>query len=148
MTPKFDKFGAATSAFPQEADGWNFAEDDWAELIALESCVEPMATIRGFDWARDIVSLKAPLDTTSTDAYIQCQIHGLRSLHETVEISSDLRGGIPVLKGTRFTISQLVAELSDTSGPAEIAENFDLDEEQIKTFLDGLAMLMHKSYAK
>lgn len=146
MTPKFEIFDS------EDADRdsglvWSLP-DDWSQEIARNDYVEPSAAMRGFDWAKGVYAYTSSPDHWAADAYIQCQLHGLQTLNDTIEISPILRGGIPVLRGTRFTVSQLLAELANTCGPAEIAENFELDEEQIIAFLNGLALVTHKSYTK
>jgi len=60
-------------------------------------------------------------------------------LHDCVEVNPNKRGGIPVLKGTRFTVAQLFAELADGRSVFELAEDFELDLENMKALLQGFA---------
>lgn len=60
-------------------------------------------------------------------------------LRDTVVIDPDIRNGVPVLKGTRFTIPQLFAEIADGRSVDQLARAFSLDVEQIRDFLHGLA---------
>jgi uncharacterized protein (DUF433 family) len=76
--------------------------------------------------------------------YSECVLWGHEALQNAVEIDPNRRGGIPVLKGTRFTVGQALAELADSAGVPEVAERFDLDEEQIRDLLYGLALLADK----
>jgi uncharacterized protein (DUF433 family) len=69
------------------------------------------------------------------------QFWNQQSLQNSVETDSARRGGIPVLKGTRFTVGQTLAELAESSGVAEIAERCDLNETTIRELLYGLASL-------
>lgn len=56
-----------------------------------------------------------------------------------VEITTTKRGGVPVLKGTRFTLAQLLAEISEGRSVQELAADFDLDIDIIKSYLESLA---------
>lgn len=67
-----------------------------------------------------------------------------RMLRESVAVDPFVRSGVPVLRGTRFTVSQLLGELADGRSVGELAEDFDLDLEQIKEFLYGLAIHMDR----
>jgi uncharacterized protein (DUF433 family) len=57
----------------------------------------------------------------------------------TVWRDPERRGGRACLKGTRFTIAQLIAEHTKPSDVAEVAENLDLDKAQIRKFFAALA---------
>jgi uncharacterized protein (DUF433 family) len=76
--------------------------------------------------------------------FAECALWGHEALQNSVEIDPNRRGGVPVLKGTRFTVAQTLAELADSSGVPEIANEFDLDEETIRQLLYGLALLAEK----
>lgn len=56
------------------------------------------------------------------------------------------RGGLPCLRGTRFTISQVLAELADGCCIAELAEDFDLDVDMIEAALRELALTYERSW--
>ena len=60
----------------------------------------------------------------------------------SVDVDPKRRGGQPVLRGTRFTVSQIFAELADGNGPLELAENFALNEEGIRDLLRRMAQLI------
>ena len=62
------------------------------------------------------------------------------ALRECVEADPNKRSGHPVLKGTRFTIAQLFAELADGRNIAEIADDLELDLEMIKKLLQGFSI--------
>ncbi len=66
----------------------------------------------------------------------------LLQLRTCTEVNARKRGGVPVLKGTRFTLSQLLAEIAEGRSVAEIAEDFELDLAMIKQFLEGLALYL------
>ncbi|GEM_PF-4567732 len=60
-------------------------------------------------------------------------------LRDCVEADGNKRGGIPVLKGTRFTVAQVFAELGDGRNVAEIAADFDVELDTLKALLQGFA---------
>ncbi|HVA48662.1 MAG TPA: DUF433 domain-containing protein [Pirellulales bacterium] len=59
-----------------------------------------------------------------------------------VEANSRKCSGVFVLKGTRFPLSQLFGELAEGRSVRSIAKGFDLDEEQMSTFLHALAVCL------
>ena len=60
-------------------------------------------------------------------------------LRDSVEVDPNKRSGVPVLKGTRFTIAQLFAEIAEGRSIVEIAEDFELDLDTIKSLLQGFS---------
>ena len=68
----------------------------------------------------------------------------IRLIGESVEIDPQIRSGIPVLRGTRFPASQVIAELASGRSVAEIASEWDLDETLIRSFLDGLSIQLDR----
>lgn len=76
--------------------------------------------------------------------FAECAVWGHEALQNAVEVDPRRRGGIPVLKGTRFTVGQTLAELAESAGVPEVAERCDLDEATIRELLYGLALLVEK----
>jgi uncharacterized protein (DUF433 family) len=76
--------------------------------------------------------------------FAECSLWAHEALQNSVEFDPNRRGGVPVLKGTRFTVAQTLAELADSAGVPEVASEFDLDEETIRRLLYGLALLAEK----
>jgi uncharacterized protein (DUF433 family) len=76
--------------------------------------------------------------------FSECVLWGHEALQKSVEIDPKRRGGFPVLKGTRFTVGQTLAELADSAGVPEVANRFDLNEETIRELLYGLALLVER----
>jgi uncharacterized protein (DUF433 family) len=97
------------------------------------------------DWARSAPSFK-PSPQRAIEWYFESTLMGYEILRNVVEINPLRRGGVPVLHGTRFTVSQTLAELARSSGVAEVAENYDLDPAAIKSMLDGLSLILMKSF--
>ncbi len=96
------------------------------------------------EWA----SLIKPLSTRALEWYFECNFLGYETLREVAEINPRRRGGVPVLKGTRFTISQALAELADSSGVNEVAQNFDIDANALKEMLEGLSLVLMQPLRK
>jgi uncharacterized protein (DUF433 family) len=89
-----------------------------------------------------------PMSSRALEWYFECNFLGYQTLQRVAEINPRRRGGVPVLRHTRFTLSQILAELANTSGVQEIADNYDLDGAAIKEVLVGLSLIllqpMHK----
>lgn len=66
------------------------------------------------DWSSQL----KPSMSRALEWYFQCNLIGYETLRKVAEINPRRRGGVPVLKGTRFTCSQALAELADSSGGA------------------------------
>lgn len=64
--------------------------------------------------------------TQTLEWYFECAYYGIETLREFVDIDSTRRGGVPVLRGTRVTIADALAEIADSTGVTEVADNFDL----------------------
>lgn len=60
----------------------------------------------------------------------------------TVTIDVEVRGGIPVLQGTRFPVSHVIADLADGMNPAEISHEYDLPLDGIVKMLETLAQVL------
>lgn len=67
-------------------------------------------------------------------------------LSQSIERDPRKLSGVPVLAGTRFSVPQLFAELSDSDSIDEIADEFQLDAEQIRVFLQALSVFLNRSY--
>jgi uncharacterized protein (DUF433 family) len=57
-----------------------------------------------------------------------------------IEINKGKRGGRPVVKGTRFLVSDLLAELADDRKLSEIAESFDIKLSKLRNVLQYLSI--------
>ncbi|NQT36684.1 MAG: DUF433 domain-containing protein [Planctomycetes bacterium] len=66
------------------------------------------------------------------------------ALRTVVEINARKLGGIPVLKGTRFSVAQILSQIADGDSVSDIAENFELDGEQVSTLLHALAAYLDR----
>ena len=85
----------------------------------------------------------APKNALSPEAWIAERARqAMLMLRETVVIDPEIRNGVPVLKGTRFTIPQLLAEIADGRSVEQLARAFSLDIDRIRDFLHGLAIYL------
>jgi uncharacterized protein (DUF433 family) len=67
------------------------------------------------------------------------------TLRDCIEVDPDLRSGVPVLRGTRFTVAQMLAELADGRSLSEIAGAFRLNEDQMRQVLESMAIYLDQS---
>jgi uncharacterized protein (DUF433 family) len=70
--------------------------------------------------------------------------YATQQLNDCVEWKSDKLGGAPVLKGTRISVAQILAELGEGQTVAEVAEDFDLDAGLVKRLVQGLAVCLDR----
>ena len=69
---------------------------------------------------------------------------------KAIEIDRDVRGGAPVIKGTRFPLSMLLGELAEchpSRSLVELCADRDLDREMCAEALRELATLVHLTSA-
>lgn len=57
-----------------------------------------------------------------------------------IEVDPNRVHGIPIIKGTRFTVAQFLAELADGNSISNLAETFDFDEEILANVLQDLSV--------
>jgi uncharacterized protein (DUF433 family) len=134
--PDLDAESLATAVFAgSETEADDLADNGHHDA---EMCIEDSGT-----WLTLLNSVNAR-SARLQEWYSECALWGHEALQNAVEIDPNRRGGIPVLKGTRFTVGQALAELADSAGVPEVAGRFDLDEELIRGLLYGLALLADK----
>lgn len=68
----------------------------------------------------------------------------LLAMQDYVEADSTKLGGVAVLRGTRFSITQLLAEIADSDLMVDIADDFDLMENDLRGFLHALAVYLNR----
>jgi uncharacterized protein (DUF433 family) len=74
--------------------------------------------------------------------------HAAVMLGHCVEINPSKCGGVPVFRGTRFTLARFLAELAEERSVNDIARDFDLDEDVLNQFLRGLSVCLDRPIAK
>ena len=121
--------------------------DDWnVVVVTKEPSIGPTSVVPiktagwGFDWNSRKLMLWPEKDL------IRKKINLIRCL-EAVDIDPGIRSGRPVLKGTRVTIAQILAELADEGSIDSLAEDMDLDKDMLKKLLDGLAAAFDQQFA-
>ncbi len=72
--------------------------------------------------------------------------HAVILKSDFIEINEKRRGGVPVIKGTRFTVAQLLAEIADGNSIKEIADDFHLDLNIIERLLRDIANCLDKPW--
>jgi uncharacterized protein (DUF433 family) len=70
----------------------------------------------------------------------------LSMLRDCTEVNPRKCGGVPVLKGTRFSLAQVLAEIAEGRSVTELAEDFDLEPALIKEFLEGMAIALDRPF--
>lgn len=70
----------------------------------------------------------------------------VRLVGDSVEINSVVRSGVPVLRGTRFPLSQVLAELAAGRTIGEISDDWELDKTTIVAFLEGLSIQLDRPF--
>jgi uncharacterized protein (DUF433 family) len=71
----------------------------------------------------------------------------MTTLNESIEIDPDIRGGIPVVRGTRIPVARILAEVAADSRLSEIAEDFSIDRDTLKNLIDGIATKIDRPMA-
>lgn len=62
-----------------------------------------------------------------------------RMLQDSVTLDSNIRGGVPVVRGTRVPVARILAEVADDASLSEISDDLDLDREVLIKLINGLA---------
>jgi uncharacterized protein (DUF433 family) len=68
----------------------------------------------------------------------------LSALDHSIESRPRVLSGVPVFKGTRFSIPQFFAELAEGESIDSIAEEFDVDRESLSSVLHALAVCLNQ----
>lgn len=82
--------------------------------------------------------------TTHEIVIVERVWYALAELRECTESHPDKLSGVPVLRGTRFTLAQLLAELADGRNTQEIADAFTIEATLIERFLYGLSAYLNR----
>ena len=69
-------------------------------------------------------------------------------LCECVTVDPEIRGGVPVLNGTRITIAQIIGEVADGRSIVELSEAFDLNETRLRSLFEGMAIQFDRPFSK
>jgi uncharacterized protein (DUF433 family) len=102
----------------------------------------------GLDWQETGVGSYGGHASHAEEWYAQCVYNGIYSLKSCVEVDPSRRGGFPVLRGTRVTVAEALGEIADSAAITEVAENFDLDPEDLRCLLNGISLCLNRPYQK
>jgi uncharacterized protein (DUF433 family) len=69
-------------------------------------------------------------------------------LHDSVETDPEIRGGVPVIKGTRIPVSQILAEVAEDEKISAIADDFNLDVNTLMKLFEGMAIHLDRPFRK
>jgi len=92
------------------------------------------------------LSKNAPFHWTKAEQLQKRLEYGLTELIEVVEIQPEIRGGVPVLKGTRIPVAKILAELTEDMTLTDIAKDYNINVQQVRMFIEGLAILLDRSF--
>ena len=67
-----------------------------------------------------------------------------RILADSIEISYEKKGGVPVVRGTRMPVARILAEVADNVRIKEFADNYDLDVEKLHAILQGFSVYLSR----
>ena len=121
---------------------------DLATIVRTRTVTDPPATGRSLsdielsEWSMIIKYAIAQQDTSRW--FYECVLYSQAALRKTVEVDQKKRGGIPVMKGTRFTVSQALAELAESRGVEEVAKRCALEPNAIRDLLFGLSAAVER----
>jgi uncharacterized protein (DUF433 family) len=68
----------------------------------------------------------------------------LESLHDSVQIDKEVRGGVPVIRGTRVPLSLVFAEVRDSTFVDWLAKQLELERDVLHKLFDGLSIAFDK----
>jgi hypothetical protein len=111
--------------------------------LALMGRIPPLEERLDTTWAR---ALRETADRRlRTERWVaECVANGYQTLSVSLTIDPEIRGGVPVLKGTRLTAAQALAEIAETAAVAEFAN----EETVVRDMLFGLSLILHRSCAR
>ncbi|MGA2032134.1 MAG: DUF433 domain-containing protein [Thermoguttaceae bacterium] len=81
-------------------------------------------------------------DAPASNDMACCLLRALRQLSHALDVDPDIRSGVPVLRGTRIPVSQILVELADDERLSEVADDLEIDRDLIATSLHGIASLL------
>lgn len=132
---------------PVSNDPWGLTRSShWAE--PQENVIEARKMRSAFQqWfkAPNVPKLRGIRDEQWIEERLRFAVSVLR---ESVTVDPDIRGGVPVLKGTRIPVSQILAEIADDASVSEIAQDLDLDAELLVKLLEGMAIHLDRPFLR
>jgi uncharacterized protein (DUF433 family) len=117
-----------------------------ADLVVIASDEDAVAQLKE-RWLQ--LQMQGHLLSSDSEAewLIERARFSLLSLRDCVEVNPNKRGGVPVLRGTRFTVAQLFAEIGEGRSIGDIAEDFELDLAVIKELFESFSIQLDRPFA-
>jgi uncharacterized protein (DUF433 family) len=98
------------------------------------------------DWRKSsIAEMRAARSIADEEWMAERLRHASLLLRDSIEVDPNRRGGIPVLRGTHFTIAQMLQELAEGKSIPDIARRFRIDPAKMRQILESLAIYMDRS---
>ena len=111
----------------------------WQEATnALQEAIGKMGPDHPFSISRD---------DAEAEWLVERAKYALLVIQDCVEVNPNKRGGVPVLRGTRFTVAQLFAEISEGRSLGDIAEDFEIDLVIMKKVMESFAIHFDRPFA-
>ena len=96
-----------------------------------------------------ILAFQLDASLLGDDEWLQFRLATSKSmLKECIAVDPDIRGGVPVLRGTRISISQIFAEISGYPCIVEFAVEYDIDADIVRKLFEGMAIQFDRSFVK
>lgn len=90
-----------------------------------------------------------PLSTLSEEEWMAERLsHSVRLMKDSVDISTHIRSGVPVLRNTRLPLSRILAEIAHSDFVGEFAESWEIDANHLRDFLDGLSIQLDRPFVR
>jgi uncharacterized protein (DUF433 family) len=90
-----------------------------------------------------------PLSLVANDAWFGERLrNAILMLDTCVESDPEIRGGTPVIKGTRIPVARVFSEIAGGMTCYEIAADFDLDVSMLVGIFEGLACYLDRPLSR
>src|SRR5260370_24098627 len=98
-------------------------------------------------WVKQGYGMRPASYATEEEWLAERARYSLLALRDCVEINPEKHGGVPVLRGTRFTVAQLFAEIGDGRSLPEIASDFGIDEGLMRKLMESFSIYLDRPLA-
>lgn len=98
---------------------------------------------------QEAINILTALDVDVCDVdEAEAQPESSVELFEYIEIDRDKCSGVPMLKGTRFPIARILAEMTECVDYKEVAEDYNLESEDVKNALGEIAIMFDQKWVR
>jgi len=92
---------------------------------------------------------KEMIGPTSADVEMSARLtFAAVSVRYLIEIDPKKYGGVPVLAGTRFKVSQILAEIADGKSVKKLSKDFNLDAFKVSQVLHAIAIYLDRKITR